>query len=609
MSSCFSTTVARLARACAVGGIALLAACGGSDEPTGTVTPPPPPPPTPSVTVALSRPDLTVLQGENGTATVTVARTNYTGPLTLTLEGLPEGITGTLAPATLDAGTATSTLTLAPATTMAAGFYAVQVKAAGTNVEASSESMALIVQARPAPVARVATVTITALVDTIEAFDALQLGVVLRDSINTVLTGRAVTWTSSDPTVATVAANGLVTGVDRGTVTLRATSEGVSDAASLVVVIRYRSISSGSMHACDIASGGRVYCWGLNGNEGRVGSTVLGPNAYVSQPLLLPIAGRVTQLSTYGRTSCAVTMQGQAWCWGYNGWGTLGAGSNAGFSVTPVQVAGGLSFRSVSVGSDHACGVTVDHRGWCWGNNEWRQLGTGTSAASSVPVAVAGNIAFQSINAGQSFTCGVSTTNEAWCWGANQIGQVGDGGQISYGNVFVALPQRVSGGVALAGVSSGTQYACGRTASGQGYCWGSNNGKFGNGPGTDTSSPMPIAGGLSFRSISAGYGHACGVTLDEQAWCWGSNGHGQLGVPLPNGSTVPVRAGGSIRVAEVAAAGIATGSAVHTCAISADRLTAWCWGRNDVGQLGNGSTTSPTASNPTPAIVTGQKPL
>jgi alpha-tubulin suppressor-like RCC1 family protein len=317
----------------------------------------------------------------------------------------------------------------------------------------------------------------------------------------------------------------------------------------------------------------------------------------------------VTQISTYGRTSCAVNMQGQAYCWGYNGWGTLGAGSNASFSVTPVPVAGGLTFRSVSVGSDHACGVTIDNRGWCWGNNDWRQLGTGTSAASSTPVAVAGNLAFMSITAGSAFTCGVSTTTEAWCWGANQIGQVGDGGPINYGNVFVSLPQRVSGGTGFAHVSLGTQYACGRTPSGQGYCWGSNNSKFGNGPGTDRSSPTPISGGLSFRSISAGYGHACGVTLDELLYCWGGNGNGQLGVSIANGSNVPVRSGGAIRVAEVSAAGIATGSAAHTCAISADRLTAWCWGRNDVGQLGNGATSTPTASNPTPAIVKGQKPL
>lgn len=610
MSSSPRSSFAHLARVLAVGGIALLTACG-SDEPTGAVTPPPPPPPppAPSVTVAFSRPDLTIMQGENGTATVTVTRTNYTGAVTLTLEGLPAGIMGTFAPATLDAATTTSTLTFAPAMTMATGFYPVQVRAAGTGVSASSESLALIVQARPAPVAKVHSVKITALVDTIEAFDALQLGAVLRDSTNAVLTGRAVAWTSSDPTVATIDANGLVTGVNRGTVTLRATSEGVSDAASLVVVIRYRSVSAGTMHACDVASGGRVYCWGMNGNDGRIGSNVLGDGAYVAQPVLVPIPGRVTQMSTYGRTSCAVTMQGEAWCWGYNGWGTLGGGSNLPFSVAAVQVAGGLTFRAVSVGSDHACGVTVDNRGWCWGNNEWRQLGAGTTTASRTPVAVAGNIPFASITAGHSFTCGISTTSETWCWGANSIGQVGDGGRIAYGNVFVALPQKVTGGLAFAGVSLGTQYACGRTSSGQGYCWGSNNTKFGNGPGSDKSSPMPISGGLSFRSISAGFSHACGVTLDEQLYCWGSNGNGQLGLTLLNGSNVPVRAGGAIKVAEVSASGIQTGSASHTCAISADRLTAWCWGRNDVGQLGNGTTTSAAAINAVPAVVTGQKPL
>ena len=118
-----------------------------------------------------------------------------------------------------------------------------------------------------------------------------------------------------------------------------------------------------------------------------------------------------------------------------------------------------------------------------------------------------------------------------------------------------------------------------------------------------------MSGGLSFRSVSAGFNHSCGVTTDDAVWCWGSNGNGQLGLALANGSNVPVRAGGSLAAAEVTAANLATGSASFTCAISADRLTTYCWGRNDVGQLGNGATTTSAAINSTPSIVVGQKPL
>ncbi|MEO7998558.1 MAG: hypothetical protein ABI852_14000, partial [Gemmatimonadaceae bacterium] len=92
-------------------------------------------------------------------------------------------------------------------------------------------------------------------------------------------------------------------------------------------------------------------------------------------------------------------------------------------------------------------------------------------------------------------------------------------------------------------------------------------------------------------------------------YCWGMNGNGQLGQTLTNGSVTPIRAGGTLLASEVSAANIATGSAAFTCAESKDRLTTYCWGRNDLGQLGNGTTTSDVAVNSAPSIVVGQKPL
>jgi alpha-tubulin suppressor-like RCC1 family protein len=121
-----------------------------------------------------------------------------------------------------------------------------------------------------------------------------------------------------------------------------------------------------------------------------------------------------------------------------------------------------------------------------------------------------------------------------------------------------------------------------------------------------------VLGGYLFRSISAGALHACGVTTANAVYCWGRNGNGELGVAPPNGSSAldtPVRAGGNFTAAEVSAAGTGTGSSGHTCAISVDRLTAYCFGRNDVGQLGNGTTTAASVANAAPAIIVGQKPL
>jgi uncharacterized protein YjdB len=119
-------------------------------------------------------------------------------------------------------------------------------------------------------------IVLAPVLDTIEAFSSEMIGRILKDANGSVLGNREIRWTSSNPAVAAIdPITGMLTGVDRGTVTVTATSEGKSATVTRVVVIKYRSISAGTMHACDIASGGIVWCWGLNGAEGRLGSPQL----------------------------------------------------------------------------------------------------------------------------------------------------------------------------------------------------------------------------------------------------------------------------------------------------------------------------------------------
>ena len=558
-------------------------------------------------------------EGKSGQAAITVSLVPVASvTVTPNAPTVKVGATATLAATTKDdqgnvlAGRAVAWSSSAPAiaTVDAASGVVTGVAAGTTTITATSEGKTGSTTATvSAAVNAVNQILLAPVLDTVEAFSSEMIARVLKDANGNVLTGRAIQWTSSNPGVATIdPTTGMLTGVDRGTVTVTATSEGKSATVTRVVVIKYRSISAGTMHACDIASGGIVWCWGLNGAEGRLGSPQLGEAAMSSVPTKLPGNLRFAQLSTYGRHTCGITLDGKAYCWGYNGWGALGSGSNATESPTPMAVAGNIAFRSISAGSDHTCGVSTMNQAYCWGNNAWRQLGNGGSAFSGTPSLVAGGLAFAKITAGTGFSCGISTGGATYCWGANSIGQVGDGGKISYGNAFVAMPQQVVGGKVFQSVTLGGQFACAVTASGDGYCWGSNNSKLGNGPnGIDSSSPVQVAGGLLFQSISAGYGHSCGVTSSQQVYCWGLNGSGQLGSGVANGST-PMRVG-SIEAIEVAASGIGTGSGAHSCAISASRLTVWCWGRNDTGQLGNGSTTSGATANPNPSIVVSQKPL
>ncbi len=529
---------------------------------------------------------------------------------------LPVGQSRTLNASTVDAagrlltGRAVSWTTSNEAVATVEGNGKVTAVSGGTaTITATSEGKsgtATILVAAP-----VETVEVVMALDTIEAYQTQAMAAILRDAGEEVLTGREVIWSSSNPAVATIdPATGVLTGVDRGTVTITATSEGKSGTASRVVVIKYRSLSTGSMHACNVASGGIAWCWGLNGNQGRIGVPTLGEHSFSSVPVKVPGGHRFVQLETYGSTTCGVTMEGKGYCWGYNGWGALGTGaSNPGQSYMPVAVAGGHTFKQMAAGAGHMCGLTTVGKVFCWGANGSGELGNGQRTSSATPVPAAPALTFASISGGSEYTCGIAVTGPAYCWGYDGLGNLGDGRPISHGNTYSLAPVTVAGGHGFKQVSAGQYHTCGLTNAGQGYCWGANGGRLGNGNTNSTSTPALVTGGYNFRSIAAGFVHTCAVTTSDEPYCWGGNGNGQLGLTLLNGSNVPVRAGGNIKVADISAANVATGSASYTCAISVDRLTTWCWGRNDVGQLGNGTTTSPAIVNEVPSIVQGQKPL
>ncbi len=574
--------------------LSLAAACGSDSVSPSSTTPPPTttPPAISSIDVSPATADLAI----GGTkALVATARSAAGAVLT------GRTLTWTTSAAAVAAVDANGVVTA-----VAAGTATITVSGEGKSATA-----AITVKA---PVIPVATVTVGPSLDTLEAYDPRTMAAVLRDSLHNVLTGRVVRWTSSNPAVATIdSVSGALLGLDRGTVTITATSETKSGTASRVIVIRYRSVAAGSMHVCDIASGGFVWCWGLNGNEGRIGDATLGVNAMSSVPRLVPNTGytalRFTQLSSYGTHTCGVTTTSRAYCWGSNSWGTLGDGSSSSQSNVPVLVAGGLNFRQVSTGADHSCGVTTDDRAFCWGHNDGREFASATPAMSTTPVAVAPNMNFASISAGMAYSCGVTTSGAGYCWGSNGLGQTGDGQKISYGNTYQITPVAVATSSQFRSIDASHSFTCGLTTANQVLCWGSNGGKLGNGNTTDASTPVIAGNGISFSSVSAGNTHSCAVASDAALWCWGANGNGQLGVAAPAVATSPVRAAGSLLISEVSASGVSTGFGAHTCTISSDRLTTYCFGRNETGQLGNGTTSIPTAVNSTPTIVVGQKPL
>jgi alpha-tubulin suppressor-like RCC1 family protein len=228
-----------------------------------------------------------------------------------------------------------------------------------------------------------------------------------------------------------------------------------------------------------------------------------------------------------------------AYCWGDNDFSTLGSG-NTTSSPVPVAVVGGHIFSSLSVGFQHACGVTPTGAAFCWGDNRNGGLGDGTTTNSSTPVAVAGGLTFASVSASEQYTCGVTTVNNAYCWGANFAGQLGNGT-----TTRSLIPTPLGGNISfITALDAGNTNACLLTSNGSAYCWGSgDHGALGTGGLASSTTPVQVVGNLTFTSISTGLGFSCGLT-SAGAYCWGRDGFGQFGDGSNSDSPVPIKVKG-----------------------------------------------------------------
>src|SRR5207249_3018598 len=210
------------------------------------------------------------------------------------------------------------------------------------------------------------------------------------------ISGRAITWRTSDPAVATVDANGLVTAAGVGSAGVTATSEGVDGSATITVIaLQWLSVSANTGFTCGVTSSGAAYCWGDNS------------------------AGQLGIGTQHSPDSCSAI-------------------GSYGCSTVPVAVIGGLSFSSVTGWGQHGCGLSTTGAAYCWGDNPAGQLGIGTTdgpehcspygdPCSTVPVAVSGGLTFSFLSVGGRHACGLTTTGAAYCWGFNSVGQLGDG--------------------------------------------------------------------------------------------------------------------------------------------------------------------------------------
>ena len=258
---------------------------------------------------------------------------------------------------------------------------------------------------------------------------------------------------------------------------------------------------------------------------------------------------RRSNLTSY-YNSCSIGGNARVYCWGNNEFGQIGNG-NVGTDVSFPELVktnddselGEQAVYSISVGYTHACALAADSNVYCWGKNKYGQIGIGTDEdIISTPKKVHfGDKTIKSIDAGINFNCAIDFDNDVYCWGSQQYGELGDGYYTDNAFSLVKEPEKV------------------QTTN-------------------------------KFQSISAGGHVACAIDLSNEIWCWGNNWLSQLGIGTEGGgSAIPVK----VNTDSISDPNdkkfnfVNVGDGFHVCAINLNNK-AYCWGYNTSGQLGTG---------------------
>lgn len=311
------------------------------------------------------------------------------------------------------------------------------------------------------------------------------------------------------------------------------------------------ALSTGNGHTCGMSANGFGYCWGDNSVDqlgSSTGSLAVSPEVILLRPL------RLRSLVAGGDLTCGAITSGAVYCWG--------EGSQA-----PLRIHGSEGMHDLAVGA-FACMLDDAGGASCWPGD------------SKEPQAIGGGLTFTVLRVGDQ-ACGITSGHEVYCWAGP-----------------ADPPVQLGGGILFDSLTVGNGHACGLTNNGNAYCWGNGSaGQLGNFSFGSFSTPQPVSTAINFITITAGGSHTCALTAAGDTYCWGSNTSGQLGFggPPTSGLSIPGKVFTSLQFTSI------EGGGAHTCAALADR-TAYCWGENGFGAVGDGTTVTKTE----PTLVADQ---
>ncbi len=345
-------------------------------------------------------------------------------------------------------------------------------------------------------------------------------------------------------------------------------------------------VVTGEAHSCALKEG-KAYCWGKNDN-GQLGTQTDPPNSNSTTPVEVQNLNKVVDISTSHNFTCALLENQTVKCWGENTYKQLGALTANDYSATPVQVQNLANVIKISSGYYHACALLSDNDVYCWGKYDDGRLGYNATESSLVanPVTFTTSDPIKDLSTGNMHSCAILENGAVFCWGKNDYGQLGDDPTSTLSS---SQPTIIEGTYEVASLlSAGNSFNCVAMSAGGIKCLGQNDsdaGQLGKADLLELFSysfiDVDVLAGKQISSVSSNSSHSC-VVIEKKIYCWGKNDYGQLGNGTIDSPLTSVLVTDSEGATSVAA------GKLHSCAVIKGEV--FCWGRNNQGQLGDGTT-------------------